>query len=64
MPERKLPNTGEIHVDITTEGMIDITQYYGDGHSNESVVSLAPYQVPAIIKWLQECLDELQKEGK
>lgn len=41
----------QVEVNVTTEGMIDIVQEYA--HGEDSVITVSPQQVPALVEMLQ-----------
>lgn len=60
MTERRLPTREEIEAYISEEGCICLKQV--DTYQNQdSVVIMNPHDVPIIIKWLQELLEEVEK---
>lgn len=55
----KLPSRGEIEAYLNTEGHICLRQYHecsDDGH-----IKMCPHDVPIIIGWLQQLLDEIEE---
>ena len=57
--KRILPGVGTIEVSPNQHGYIAIKQQNPEAKGEAQQIVIAPYQVPQIIEWLQECAKEL-----
>ncbi|MCM0082310.1 hypothetical protein L4X63_11990 [Geomonas sp. Red32] len=58
--ERKLPAREEIEAYIGGDGCLCLKQGPFPYEDHENIIAMCPQDVPIIIKWLQELLEEVK----
>lgn len=62
MSERSFPTNLGIKVYVNSEQSIVIEQECAYDPEKADIVVVTPERAPAIIQWIQECLDEIEED--